>query len=48
MSSSMKMAGAAAAGVAGGLAIGSFMHHEQEQSDRIDQLEDQQRQLEHG
>jgi hypothetical protein len=42
------MAGAAAVGVAGGLAVGSFMHHEQEQSDRINQLEHDQRQLEQG
>lgn len=38
----MKMAGAAVAGVAGGLAIGSIMHHEQEQNERIERLEDQQ------
>lgn len=46
MSSGMKMAGAAAVGVAGGLAIGSIMHHEEEQSDRIERLEQEQRQLE--
>lgn len=43
MPSGMKMAGAAAAGIAGGLAIGSIMHHEQEQSDRLDRLEQEQR-----
>jgi hypothetical protein len=43
MSNGMKMAGVAAAGMAGGLAIGSIMNHEQEQSDRLDRLEQEQR-----
>lgn len=46
MSSGMKIAGAMAVGAAGGLAIGGIMHHEEEQNDRIERLEQEQRQLE--
>jgi hypothetical protein len=43
MSSGLKMAGAAAVGVAGGLAIGSMIEHENDQSERIERLEQEQR-----
>ncbi|CEP14737.1 hypothetical protein [Parasitella parasitica] len=47
ISPGMKMAGAAAAGIAGGLVIGGIMNHEQEQNDRIERLEQEQRDLEY-
>ncbi|KAI8639663.1 hypothetical protein BD408DRAFT_261479 [Parasitella parasitica] len=47
ISSSMKVAGAAAAGIAGGLAIGSIVQHEQDQNNRIERLEQEQNALEY-
>ncbi|KAI8979422.1 hypothetical protein BDF20DRAFT_504191 [Mycotypha africana] len=41
----MKMAGAAAAGMVGGLALGSFINHEEQQNDRIERLEEENREL---
>ncbi|KAI8980267.1 hypothetical protein BDB01DRAFT_797130 [Pilobolus umbonatus] len=36
------MAGAAALGLAGGLAVGGIIHHENEQDERLDRLEQEQ------
>jgi hypothetical protein len=37
------MAGAAAAGMAGGLALGEIIDHERDQNERLDRLEEEER-----